>query len=461
PHIDTQDRHIMWWGGLKGGLAVAIVLSIPDSVEAKPILVNLAVGVVLFTLLVNAPSIRPLMSRLGLDRLTPREREGLDEALDQARTEAGRLLDDWHSTGLLSAKGRTMALGRIADQLAHPDDAGNEALSCIGPAARALAAESTELERLRADHAISQYVYFDLRAELRRRIDRLGTEDDSAPADNPFSRFEYAVIRRLRERNWAAPLLAAYQRTRLVQQLQRRLGRLLMSRAALSSLMQDPACHGEITELMVETARQSVDAETASLAELRADFPAFYRRLESSLIPRAALTRAERAAAHRHEHGEVGTKVYNRVLDILHEARHGLPALKGSDHDDVLEMLQSVAFLAGLPEDALSALARHATEMSFLPGDMVIGEGEHGDALYLVRRGVLDVTREQQRIGALDEGEAFGEMALLGDAVRQATVTAAQSCVLLRLRRADVLKVADAYPELKQRLEAEQEKHRS
>ncbi|MBL6998450.1 MAG: cation:proton antiporter, partial [Gammaproteobacteria bacterium] len=64
PRVSLAERHIMWWGGLKGGLAIAIVLSIPESMPGRELLINLTLGVVLFTLIVNAWSIRPLMQRL-------------------------------------------------------------------------------------------------------------------------------------------------------------------------------------------------------------------------------------------------------------------------------------------------------------------------------------------------------------------------------------------------------------
>jgi len=52
PRVSMADRHIMWWGGLKGGLAIAVVLSIPDSLPEKQYLFDLTIGVVMFTFLV-------------------------------------------------------------------------------------------------------------------------------------------------------------------------------------------------------------------------------------------------------------------------------------------------------------------------------------------------------------------------------------------------------------------------
>ena len=73
PHVAMGERHIMRWGGLKGGLAIAIVLSIPMDLPGRQLLLDLTLGVVMFSLLFNAPTIRPLIHVLGIDKLTDDE----------------------------------------------------------------------------------------------------------------------------------------------------------------------------------------------------------------------------------------------------------------------------------------------------------------------------------------------------------------------------------------------------
>ena len=44
PTITLGERHVMWWGGLKGGLAIAIVLSVPIDFPGRELLLNLTPG---------------------------------------------------------------------------------------------------------------------------------------------------------------------------------------------------------------------------------------------------------------------------------------------------------------------------------------------------------------------------------------------------------------------------------
>jgi len=55
---------IMTWGGLKGGISVALALSLPDS-EYKPMILAATYVVVLFSIIVQGLTIAPLATRLG------------------------------------------------------------------------------------------------------------------------------------------------------------------------------------------------------------------------------------------------------------------------------------------------------------------------------------------------------------------------------------------------------------
>jgi aquaporin Z len=69
------------------------------------------------------------------------------------------------------------------------------------------------------------------------------------------------------------------------------------------------------------------------------------------------------------------------------------------------------------------------------PGQTLMAEGERGDEAYLLERGMLRVTREGVLLAELQKGEWVGEMSLLLDEPRSATVTAATSAQLRRVTR--------------------------
>jgi CRP-like cAMP-binding protein len=92
-----------------------------------------------------------------------------------------------------------------------------------------------------------------------------------------------------------------------------------------------------------------------------------------------------------------------------------------------------------LPAPVLEGLAR-ALVRRVVPGDeVVVREGESGDRFYLVAAGRLAVSTGGARVGTLGPGDGFGEIALLRDGLRTATVTTCGPATLYALGRAPFL----------------------
>lgn len=101
------------------------------------------------------------------------------------------------------------------------------------------------------------------------------------------------------------------------------------------------------------------------------------------------------------------------------------------DADDASAALDMLAVLQDLhrgPEDA--AEIRRQT---FAPGEIVIAAGDRGDACYFILEGRARVHRDDRQLSILGPGHCFGELAILEDAPRSATVEAAEPLVVLRV----------------------------
>jgi CRP-like cAMP-binding protein len=83
----------------------------------------------------------------------------------------------------------------------------------------------------------------------------------------------------------------------------------------------------------------------------------------------------------------------------------------------------------------LALVLDHGTWVTPAPGDTLITQGEPGDAFYAIGAGQVDVTRDGAPVVTLGPGDHFGEVALLTDAPRNATVTAHTAMRVFRLDR--------------------------
>lgn len=130
-----------------------------------------------------------------------------------------------------------------------------------------------------------------------------------------------------------------------------------------------------------------------------------------------------------------------------------------------LAALRDLTLFAGLSEEQLAAAASVGRRRRASAGMAILREGERGDSLFVLLAGSVETTK---RLGLAAEApgeterekvlvrlvapQVFGEMGLLEDAERSATVTAQTECELLEVSRADFEKLAQADPVLGYRL---------
>jgi MFS family permease len=104
-----------------------------------------------------------------------------------------------------------------------------------------------------------------------------------------------------------------------------------------------------------------------------------------------------------------------------------------------LRLLTGVPILAPLPGTALEHIAGRLVPLRIEPGTVIVREGDAGDRFYVVVEGEVEVTAEGKLVNTLEPGGYFGEIALLKDVPRTATVTAKTPVVLYALEREDFL----------------------
>ncbi|MDP9302717.1 MAG: cyclic nucleotide-binding domain-containing protein, partial [Actinomycetota bacterium] len=97
--------------------------------------------------------------------------------------------------------------------------------------------------------------------------------------------------------------------------------------------------------------------------------------------------------------------------------------------------LQALPSFAHLGTEELTALLAHGSWVNIPPGETVVAEGEVGDAFYAIGSGRVEVEQEGRHLRTMGPGQYFGEVALLRDVPRTATVRAATPVRAYRLDR--------------------------
>ena len=131
------------------------------------------------------------------------------------------------------------------------------------------------------------------------------------------------------------------------------------------------------------------------------------------------------------------------ALPVAALALIALPAMIRFDASLVpprgLELLRSLDLFAPLDQSTTEELARALAEVRYGAGDVLVHEGEESDLFYVIESGLVEVTKTdalgERVLRTEGPGEYFGEIGLLRDVPRTATITALEETVVLTLTR--------------------------
>ena len=119
-----------------------------------------------------------------------------------------------------------------------------------------------------------------------------------------------------------------------------------------------------------------------------------------------------------------------------------------------LRRLREVPFLSVLPEATLEQLAGSAVDVRLGAGEEVVRQGEAGDRFYVVAAGSVDVFVDGERTTTLERGDYFGEIALLRDTPRTASVKTREETCLVALSRESFVPAVAGYAPARSSAEA-------
>lgn len=210
---------------------------------------------------------------------------------------------------------------------------------------------------------------------------------------------------------------------------------------------------GETAVLTRRLRTATVRAETnVRLLRLNsADFyEALFDRTESAIEMMKRLSRKLRAAMERQRQAEAAGQAKQAIAEAAatREATVDTPADPSSDANAEIAnqvilrrvlVLQKIELFAHLSQDDFVRLANRVEEVVYAPGEAICRMDEHGDTMFGIIEGSIQVHRGAEKLALLGVGQCFGEMAIIDSGPRSADCTAAERTVLLKLGRQQVI----------------------
>jgi CPA1 family monovalent cation:H+ antiporter len=469
--IDGRMRTVMFWGGLRGAVALALVWSLPESFAPRELLIPLAVGIVLFTLLSGGLTMAPLIRALGLNAPTLVEHVASAQANLAAKRAALGRLGDLVSTRHFSNR----LLGEVESQYEEEVSAAEAQVAAVQKQctvddmrlviwSEALTTERTAYRDLFDHGAISEPVYKELELSNELRRDRLkrGMFPTKLLAATPLEvrltdRFfclvaSIAPRARMVQRHRIRALAAQYELGSAAVEGSRRVVDEVQHLGALSHAPAD----------LIEECRSAYRAigETAmnQIDDIAEHFPEYVQAVQRQTARRMALDGESDAIRDLAHSGGIPDSVARAAQRDIQAALQQLarqPVAELAPKPE--ELLARVPFFEDLSPEHFGRIADALVPRTVLPGEAIINQGERGRSLFLIARGVVAVLISQvgeppRRVASLHAGDFFGEMALLSDAPRNATVQAVTGCQLYELAKRDVDAICETFPGIKRAL---------
>ena len=114
--------------------------------------------------------------------------------------------------------------------------------------------------------------------------------------------------------------------------------------------------------------------------------------------------------------------------------------------------LKRIPLFSDIPDEELAQIATFAQEVSVEAGRQLVREGDFSYEFMAIEEGEAEVTREGEHLATLGPGDFFGEMGLLEKTLRNATVTAKTSMLVVTLTGWDLKRMERRVPKAIERV---------
>ncbi|TXK83534.1 ABC transporter transmembrane domain-containing protein [Paenibacillus sp. N3.4] len=213
----------------------------------------------------------------------------------------------------------------------------------------------------------------------------------------------------------------------------------------------------EATSALDPETERSVNETILSLARNRAVVSVTHRLAYAAMSDQIiVLDKGQVAESGPHDELMQGHGLYRRMWD----KQQGFVLTKGGNVHVEWNRLGQMPFFGGLEPDALQEISQSFATERFEAGVLVVEQGDEGDKFYIIVRGTVDVlirdaeTGESRKVAALEDGDHFGEIALMYNVPRSASIVTQSPCICLALSREDFHPLMTRFPSIREALEA-------
>ncbi len=469
--VNIPYQTIMWWGGLRGAIALAIVLGLKDIPE-QGLFIDITTGAVLFTLFVQGLSIEKLLRKLGLDKLPLIDRFIQMETNIVSYEHAEKRLQQITHQGLFSPTVSNSYGKKLKNEVRlskdkfesfqeHKLDAKKTEQFVL---LNLLTSEDKQLYILYGKGFISESAYRNLHDMVKAQVDavRYGGGLSVLTEIRKMPKYlELLYIKFLEPISWLSFLSDSLRTKRLIREYEEVWALHECSNQLIEELDKfkiETGLHAETVDSLKRHFNSWNKMTKEQLDKMAEDFPSIILDLQKLFTERAVIqSRIETIDDQAHS-GRLPESLAKEMKENLNEKlneinRHKIKPYKA----DPYELLNKAYIFDGLSKSQFKEIYKMFNSYTIGIGHEIIRQGDKGSSMYFIAKGVVRVFVEkdgkQETLASLLAGDFIGEIALIRDVQRTATCRATTPCVIYELKRSDFEKIKANYPTITDNIE--------
>ncbi len=446
--LDRKEAAILWWGGLRGAIALALALVVTGADDAyipaavKHQFLFYTAGLVTLTLLINATTVNLLLCFLGMNIQSPAKILMLKNAEKFLRNSSKTAIERLKLDRFMG-KANWLAVETLLPKLS--EDAGNSdplvADTLLESRRLLLEKEKTSYWKLFQSGLLGPVAVGRLTETIDDMLDRGGVLPLSSRADledmwktsKLFSRAqEMPFIGDIAKRIYFDQLTVSYDSAKaFVAAQEESLNLLDNMKQTLSS--EDDVNKRNLSKLEDEVNENIIEGQTF-LRNLRKNLPEIYFAIATRQAMRSVLNHQQQTVERLCKNGQLTVtdsilfreRIDAKIKDLM-DSPIAISELETN------ELLKDVPILKDLSPEQIKQVIERSETLVFSVGDSLIKADTHTDSVMLIIRGTVKVRYHDNIVAVLGPASIVGEIAMLTGYGHNATVVAESPVTVLRI----------------------------
>lgn len=445
--LPKKNAYVLWWGALRGaiGLALALIVVGESKIDGtiREQFLFYTAGIVTLTLVINATTIKVFLNWLGLTDIPPAKQKMILNAKNYLRNTAENSMDKLKSDRFLSRANWESVKTYLPEEPENIEikiDEGKHS-NLYETRRRILEKEKSSYWNQFKEGLLGPIAVRNLTDAINEIIDSEGKISLSERKDleqlwqtpkflNKLQ--SIPILDKISQRFFFEQLTNSYDAARGFVEAQYDTLKLAEG-MAISSDTEELTIDQDLATIESEINENRIHGLTF-LRNLKNTFPEIYDAIATRQAIRSNLNSELKIVERLQKKGQIGSDEAHKMTESIEERMKKLidspPEIVPPEK---AKLLQDISWLKELDKPIFNKVVSLFQHRNYAVGEKIIKEHGQVDGLYVIARGSVKVTINKKLIDILGKGSVIGEIAVLTNVPRTATVTAESPVTVLRL----------------------------